>query len=146
MSDTLDDEIAALEALRADNLAQDEKARKAQYLVDLKARVDLEGEHGTVTAVKLSRFVKGQPTQVLVRAPSREEYKRYKSQAFAAANSKGGAGQIVAGEMLANACWIYPAEAEEKAALLEVASGLLSSITLAAVALAEGKAEDEGKG
>jgi hypothetical protein len=145
VSDPLDDEIAKLEAEREAGFEADAREEKRQYVADLKARIAAEEEHGRCTAVKLPRFVKGVPTFALVRAPSGAEYKRYKSMAFNSADKKAEA-KIAATEMLARSCWVYPAETPEQEAMLAVASGLLSSISLAAQRLAEGKAEEEGKG
>lgn len=145
MSD-IDRQIKELEAKRAAKQDAEEEARKAQYLIDLAARIELEEEHGHVTAVKLSRFVKGVPTMALVRAPSKPEYSRFKGMHASAANSKNAAkGRIDALEMLGNACWVYPAE-EKRDAMLGVATGLVVNIGNAALALAEGREEDEGKG
>lgn len=146
MSDEeLDKEIEALEQQREKGFEAEAREEKRQYVADLKARIEAEEEHGRCTAVKLPRFVKGVPTFALVRAPSSAEYKRYKSMAFNSADKKAES-KIAATETLARACWVYPKESAEQAAMLEVASGLLSSISLAAQRLAEGKAEEEGKG
>lgn len=134
---------AKLEAKRVERAA----AEEAQYEKDLEARLELEDEHGTVAAVKVSRFAPGQPTRAYLRTPNSAEYKRYKAQMFAAAGSKKSAmspQQIQ--EQLAEACWIYPASKEAKAAMLEAFPGLLTPLSMAAAALAEGTAEEEGKG
>lgn len=146
MSDEdLDKEIEALELQREKGFDAEAQERKRQYVIDLKARIAAEEEHGRCTAVQLSRFVKGVPTFALVRSPTTSEYKRYKAMAFSSADKKAEA-KIAATELLARSCWVYPSDSAQQAAMLDVASGLLSSISLAAQKLAEGKAEEEGKG
>lgn len=146
MSEDLDKEIAELEKARADALEALAKDEKRQYVADLKARLELEENHGTIAAVKVSRFVRGFPTRAFVRMPSSAEYSRYKKQTFAAHEKKSIDGQRVAGDLLAASCWIYPKTDEERAAMLEAFPGIQTSILLAATALAEGRAEEEGKG
>ncbi len=133
---------AKLEAKRAER-AKDEEA---QYEKDLEARIELEDEHGTIAAVKVSRFAKGQPTRAYLRTPSSAEYKRYKAQMFASAgNKKAALSPLQVQEQLAEACWVYPAGREAQAAMLEAFPGLLTPLSMAAAALAEGAAEEEGK-
>ncbi len=134
---------ARLEAKRAERA----KAEEAQYEIDLEARIDLEDKHGTIASVKVSRFTPGQPTRAYLRTPDASEYKRYKASMFASAGNKRAAlspQQIQ--EQLAEACWVYPATKEAKAAMLEAFPGLLTPLSMAAAALAEGTAEEEGKG
>ncbi len=138
--------VAELEAKRAAKLAEKAKAEEAQYEKDLSARIDLEDEHGTIAAVKVSRFAPGQPTMALLRTPTFDEYKRYKATMFATAgNKKTGLSPQKIQEQLAEACWVYPAGQEAQAAMLEAFPGLLTPLSMAAAALAEGVAEDEGK-
>jgi hypothetical protein len=139
--------IAELEAKRAAKLAEKAKAEEAQYEKDLEARIDLEDEHGTIAAVKVSRFVLGQPTMALLRTPNKDEYKRYKAQMFNhASGKKGGLTPQAVQEQLADACWVYPAGKEAKSEMLDAFPGLLTPLSMAAAALAEGVAEEEGKG
>ena len=121
------------------------KAEEAQYEKDLEARIDLEEEHGTIAHVKVARFSPGQPTHAYLRTPSAVEYKRYKAMMFAANGQKNKSkAQQDAQEQLARACWVYPApDAQE--AMLEKFPGLLTPLSMAAAALAEGAAESEGK-
>lgn len=139
--------VAELEAKLAAKRAERDAAEEEQYEKDLEARIDLEDEHGTIAAVKVSRFVPGQPTRAFIRTPSSAEYKRYKAQMFASAGGKKGAiSPEKAQEMLAEACWVYPAKKEDKDAMLESFPGLLTPMSMAAAALAEGVSEEEGKG
>ncbi len=134
---------AKLEAKRAERAA----AEEAQYEKDLEARIELEDEHGTIAAVKVSKFVAGQPTRAFVRMPSSAEYKRYKAQVYAAssANRKSATSTLQAQELLAQSCWVYPATKEAREAMLEAFPGLLTPLIIAATALAEGVAEESGK-
>ena len=138
--------VEALEAKLAENRAARAKAEEAQYEIDLAARIDLEEEHGTIAAVKVSRFMPGQPTQAYLKTPTGPQYKRYKDQIHRAVDKKNIASQQDAAELLAKSCWVYPASDEAKAAMLEAFPGLLTPLSMAAASLAEGKAEDEGKG
>jgi len=122
------------------------RAEEAQYEADLEARLSLEDEHGTLAAVKVSRFVVGHPTHAYVRMPTAPEYKRYKAQIYKKAHEKSaGTNAQDAQELLARACWIYPADAKAREEMLDAFPGLLTPITMAAVGLAEGKAVEEGK-
>ncbi len=139
--------VAELEAKLEEKRAARAAAEEAQYEKDLEARLVLEDEHGTIAAVKVSRFVAGQPTRAYLRTPNSSEYKRYKAQMFAvAANKKSALSPQQIQEQLAEACWVYPAAKDAKAAMLEAFPGLLTPLSMAAAALAEGTAEDEGKG
>ena len=138
--------IAELEAKLEAKRAERAQAEEAQYELDLEARIALEDEHGTIAAVKVSRFVPGQPTRAYLRTPNGAEYKRYKAQMFkAAADKKSPVSTQQAQEMLASACWVYPAGKEAQDAMLGAFPGLLTPLSMAAAALAEGKAEEEGK-
>lgn len=138
--------IAELEAKLEAKRLERAKAEEAQYELDLEARIALEEEFGTIAAVKVSRFVPGQPTRAYLRTPNGPEYKRYKAQMFAASsNKKSPVTPQQAQEMLAAACWVYPAGKEAQDAMLEAFPGLLTPLSMAAASLAEGKAEDEGK-
>lgn len=138
--------VAELEAKLEAKRAERAQAEEAQYEKDLEARIQLEDEHGTIAAVKVSRFVAGQPTRAYLRTPNSAEYKRYKAQMFAvAANKKSPLSPQQIQEQLAEACWVYPAAKDAKAAMLEAFPGLLTPLSMAAAALAEGTAEDEGK-
>lgn len=123
------------------------KLEVEQYEKDLQARLDAEDEHGTVAAIKVARYLPGQPTCAYVRTPQPAEYKRFKQQIMRAGEDKGKAKRTEdAIDLLAKACWIYPVEEEDRDAMLDAFPGLLTPISAAAAALAEGKSEDEGKG
>lgn len=133
---------AKLEANRKARAVEEE----AQYEKDLDARLALEEEHGTVAAVKVARFVPGQPTRAYLKTPTAPQYKRYKDQIHRAVDKKNIQSQQEAAELLAKSCWIYPASKEAQAAMLEAFPGLLTPLGNAASSLAEGKSEEEGKG
>lgn len=134
----LEEKLQATRAARA-------KAREAQYEIDLEARVKLEEEHGTIASVSVACFVAGQPTQAYLKTPTGLQYKKYKQQINSAAIRKDSKSIIEAGEALAQSCWLYPAP-EAREAMLEAFPGLLSSMSVAATSLAEGKGEDEKNG
>ncbi len=137
-TEELEDKLEARRVERA-------KAETAQYETDLEARMALEDTHGSIAAVKLPRYVPGQPTRALVKTPDRAQYKRYKDQVQRASERKNLTATQDACDLLARVCWVYPAE-DKQDAMLDVAPGLLTQIFIAAVALAEGKADEEGKG
>jgi hypothetical protein len=138
--------IEELEARLAAKRAERAQLEAMQYEADLEALLALEDEHGVIAAVKVARFVPGHPTRVFVRTPKSSEYQRFKDLIHRAVERKSLGKQAEAGEQLARMCWVYPGTEEARAAMLDAFPGLLANIQLAATALAEGKAEDEGKG
>lgn len=139
--------VEEMEALLASRKADREKAKADQYAKDLEAYAALDEEHGGgVARVCVSVFKQGQPTFAVLRMPSGVEYKRYVDQVNRAAEKKNVKATRDAAELLAKACWVYPKEKEAQESMLEEFPGLLTSMAIAASSLAEGKAEDEGKG
>lgn len=138
--------LQELEERAAQRAAQRAKDEEDQYVVDLEAREQLEDEHGAIAAVKVARFMKGHPTRAYLKTPNAAQYKRYKDQIYRASEKKNSKSAQEAQELLALSCWVYPREDSDRKAMLEVFPGLLSPLSLAAAALAEGNAEDEGKG
>lgn len=138
--------IEEIEARRAKRKAEQEEAEKAQYEVDLEALDALEAEHGVIAAVRVTRFVKGHPTRAFLKTPTQAQYKRYVDQ-VAKAHAKDNKKAVRdAQELLAKSCWVYPKEEKEREAMLDAFPGILTSIAISATALAEGRAEEEGKG
>lgn len=142
--------IQELEEQIARNAAVRAQAEEKQYEADLEARIALEAEHGPLATVKPARFVAGFPTRAYARIPTASEYKRYKDQIHRAVGKKDVAAQQAAAEQLARSCWLYPPPgdrglSDEQQAMLDRFPGILTSISIAALALAEGKADDEGK-
>lgn len=146
MSDEAEDKIQQLEEKR--ELLKNERAKleKAQYAVDLEARIELEEEYESIAGVKVVKFVRGQPTHAFVRSPKPGEYKRYKDLVFRTQQKQDSKGTKEAQEQLATSCWVYPKTKEEREKMLEEFPGILTPIALAAINLAEGRAEEEGKG
>lgn len=140
------DELQAIEDRLERKREEKAKAERAQRIIDLQAREKLEEEHDAISAVKVARHVAGQPTMAFIRTPSPGEYKRYRDTTAKSATSKNTKSQNDAADLLARACWVYPADRDAQDAMLEAYPGLLVSLTIAAQKLAEGNAVDEGKG
>lgn len=141
-------EIEALEKRQADRNAARAKAERSQYAIDLKAREDLEDASPDVgfAAVKVARFIPGQPTRAIVRMPTPAQYKRYLDMVGKGVEKKNMGQQRAAQDMLAQSCWVYPTTPEGRESMLAAFPGIITPIILAATTLAEGKAEEEGKG
>lgn len=127
-----------------------ELAKKAadQYATDLEAIDALEVEHGdgALAIVKVPKFKEGIPTRAVVRTPSGPQYKRYVDQVQKASSAKNSTAQRQAVITLAESCWVYPGTPDARAAMLAEFPGITTTLAIAAAALAEGKAEEEGKG
>lgn len=135
----LEEQLAKRRAARAE-LETEQRAK------DLGAQIELEEEHDALAVVKVAKFVPGQPTMALVKTPTPAAYKRYVDTVGRAVDKKTTSLQREAQEQLARSSWVYPAEDEARKSMLATFPGLLTSIGLAASALAEGRAEAEGKG
>ena len=96
--------------------------------------------------MKLPRFVPGLPTRVFLLRPESAVYKRYTDEVNRATDSKNAKALREAHERFGRASWIYPETKEERAAVFERFPGILNSIGHQAARLAEGVAEEEGKG
>lgn len=139
--------VEELESLLAERKAAREKAKADQYAKDLAAYVELEDEHaGCVRRVDASVFKDGQPTFAVLRMPTGAEYKRFVEQVTRAAEKKNPKATRDATDLLAKACWVYPKDKAAQDSMLEAYPGLLTSMAVAASSLAEGRAEEEGKG
>ena len=139
------EEIAALKAQIAAKRSDAAQGERAQIIVDLKARLALEAQHGRLAGVNVSRYVPGQPTQAFLRAPNAGEYKRFRAQVFNALRDKKSGAMQEAQELLARSCWVYPEGKEAQTAMLDEFAGLLASLGAAAQGMAEGTVEEEGK-
>lgn len=147
MADETDKIIEELERRREQRREERDGAEKRQYAIDLQEAEELEAEHGVIAAVKVARFVPGQPSRAFIRIPTRGEYKRYVDQvAKAVGDKRNGTGTRNAQETLAKSVWLYPRKDDAREAMLDVFPGLLTTIGLAAAKLAEANEEDEGKG
>lgn len=140
------DELEAIEKRRAERRDETAKKRKAQLVVDMTALDELEEEHGFEGVARLNtdRFVDGLPTMVVVRAPKGVEYKRFTQQVRNAQGKHTKMGE--AQDALAELVWLYPSDDELKKQMKEAFPGLLSSVAVAAVGLADLKEQEEGKG
>jgi hypothetical protein len=136
--------IAEIEARRAARKAALAKQREEQYAKDLEKLDELEIKHGdgAVAPVEVPAFCAGLPTMAIVRAPSSDEYKRFRDR-IARAQAKGPA-VVAAQDELASSCRVYP-DVETYKAMCERYAGLHSSAVIAVVRLADARAADEGK-
>lgn len=137
--------IEEIEARRSARKAEIAKQRAVQLAVDLEALDALEVEHGdgSVRRVDVERFTPGMPTLVVVRAPTRAEFKRYQDGCKGIGGQKGDA--LAAANLICETCLVYPSR-EDFAKLLEVSPGIQAIAGVAAVELSAGKAAEEGKG
>ena len=152
MSESVEEQIARLEATREKKREELEKARLAQYALDLQRLVDLEDEHGQngVIRVNLSKVWKsgvGAATMAVVKLPEDKDrlFRRFEQ---AAAKSKSGDETLKAGHLLAESCLVYPSkkdDAECYAATINLAPGVFSMIANAIADRVQGSKE-EGKG
>lgn len=150
---TIDDELAAIKAARAALQAQEDTLLKRQQLVDYKAVLALEEEHGVNRIVRfdLDGWKSGEDaaTMIAVRIPRAKEQvvKRYEQ---TVAKTKEGDGKYLdAHHLLARACVVYPSEKDAKQLLeatMDLAAGALSNIGLAVMKIVQGKVDDEKKG
>lgn len=143
--ETKREEIEKRRTERRAALAQD---KEEQALIDLEAYDTLEVEHGdgNVASLEVERFVKGQPTIVVFRAPSGIQYKRFADQVGKAQEKNDVGARRKAQDLLAESCWVYPAEPEARKSMLEEFPGLLISIAIHAAKLVEANRAEEGKG
>lgn len=133
-------ELEERRALRAARVAD---AKAEQLSKDLEAVDAAEEEHGgdKTATMHLPYFTSGMPTLIVVVAPSKPAYKRYRDQAH---KSKGAvSGKII--DELADVCVVYPDPAVFKAMCDEYTS-LRDNCFVACLKLAEAKSDAEGKG
>jgi len=137
--------LAEIQAQYEAKRAAEAAAADDQRATDLEARMCLEDEHGRLAAVSVSRHVKGQPMSAFVRTPTSAEYKRYRDMVHRAVKKDNVGEQQKALDMLGQSCWVYPAAKEARDAMADAFPGIVMQLAVAAAALAEGKAEAEGK-
>ena len=143
--------LEAKERARAARNARDKKARDAQRLIDLEAIEEIEIALGdsNVTVIDLP-YTPGLPTCVACRTPSDPELKRYRHRVASGAmkNEEGKATDPLAGvkaaEELADVVRVYPNDATY-ADVRKARPGVHLQVGTAAVALAVGRKEQEGK-
>lgn len=138
-------DVTEIESRRAARKAAAAQAREEQYAKDLEAIDALEVESGEdIATLKVSQFKPGLPSLVGVKAPTEAYYKR-----FAQMIRKSGQNleaRAHAQDMLAESCWAYPNDADQRKAMKEAFPGVLVSIAVKAAELAELNADEEGKG
>jgi hypothetical protein len=138
---------ASIQERREQRREQYEKAKKAQFEIDLEALDSLEAEHGygAVGSIEATRYVDGLTTRVFFRTPSTEEYDRYTKQYGRATDKKSTEGQRDALALLGRTCWLYPADVEVRKKMVTTFPGLAVVVGLAAAKRGEGEQEAEGK-
>lgn len=144
--ETLEQRIERLEKARAEKREVRSNAQREQYADDLEALAELELEHDSIGTVLLPMYYEGLPTRLYVRTPKPIEYKRYSETVRKAHNKEDVEATAKAQEQLARVCWVYPADEDGKKKVLEKMPGALLKLAIVAAKLAEGKAEEEGKG
>lgn len=139
--------IEDIKKKRADRKEQAAKDQAAQEEKDLEALDALEMEHGDscVAPLRVDHFVKGHPMTIVIKAPSKIQYKRFCDQVGKGVEKNNMAMRREAQDLLAESVWVYPKEDAERKAMLEVYPGLLLSIAIEAQKLVEAKRAEEGK-
>ena len=140
--------IEEIEQRRAARRATHDSARLEQERADLEAIDALEESLGeplhTMTA---NGFKPGVSVKIAFRTPSAVEYKRYLGMAGRAISANNSDARTKAQELLAVACWVYPApDSDARKTMLEAFPGVLVSLSIEAAKVAEMRAEEEGKG
>ncbi len=137
------EEIQASRAARKDRVAV---ARAAQAVVDEDALDKAEEEHGEgcVASLEVSKYVEGQPTIAIIKAPSADYYKRFCTMVRKAGSNLEARG--AAQDLLANSCWVYPSDEAARKSMLAAFPGLLVSVAIQAAKLGELEAAEQGKG
>ena len=139
--------IEELEQRRAARRAKHDTARDEQERADLEAIDALEEASGeplhTMTA---NGFKPGSPVKAAYRTPSVLEYKRYCDQVGKAQQLSDPNARRKAQELLAEVCWVYPAEkTDERKSMLDAFPGVLISLAIECAKVAELRSESEGK-
>lgn len=139
--------MAALAKKRADRNAEIERKEAEQELIDLEAIFEIEEQIGVKNVAKVRvNYAEDLPVLVAVRCPTGPEMKRYKDMG-STTNKEGNLdlrAHRAAVEALATACLKYP-DPDTYALLKEARPGLHTVLGNAAVKLATGREEDEGK-
>lgn len=135
-------DVTEIEARRAERKAAAAKAREEQYAKDLEAIDAMEVETGEdISTLNVKNHKPGLPTLVGVKPPSEAYYKRFAQMIRKAGQNL--EARAHAQDLLAESCWVYPAEADTRKAMREAFPGVLVSIAVKAAELAELKGEDE---
>ena len=136
--------LARVERLRAERKAAAQKAHDAQLAVDLEAIDLLEAEHGdsNVGVIRVGHTA-GLPAAVACRCPKPVELKRFRA-LVTPKNDRDRPDNVAPAEQLGRVCLIYP-DAETFAKLCDARPGLQAQLGKAAIELAVGAEEREGK-
>lgn len=137
------EEIEARRAARKEGIA---KARAEQYEKDLVEVDKLEAEHGDdrLGVLEMSSFVAGLPTVVVVKHPSEEYVKRYRTKVRRARKQNG----VVDGEAIGAAadelgeCSVLYPDKETYARMKPEWPGVHDSVNMEAIRLIEVKGKD----
>lgn len=134
--DPSDTAIAELEEKRAGRKAATEKARKAQYALDLAKVDELEETHGSdrVRVLNTPSFVSGLPTLVVVKTPSELHFKRFRQICRKHAEEPEKIGE--AKDQLASVCLGYP-DGETYARMKQAWPSIHDSVGNAAIKMGE---------
>lgn len=138
--------LAEIEAKRAAYQAQCKRDADEQKATDLEAVFALECERGdsNVTVLEVP-YTEGLPVLVAARCPSGPEMKRYRDRCKSKNADRLLGDTVAAAEELAAVCRIYP-DVETYEKIKAARPGVHAQLGTAAVTLASGKADSEGKG
>lgn len=137
--------LEEIEARRAERKAKADAARDDQEASDLEAIEALEiGSGDSLSTLRVNGFVPGQPVRVAFKAPSEAYYRRFCSMVRKAGPNLEARG--AAQDLLAQSCWVYPADGAAQKAFLVAFPGTLVSIAIECAKLAELRSDEEGKG
>ncbi len=141
------DTTEAIEARRAARREAAAAARAEQERVDLHA-IDALEEKGaeTLHTMTAGGYKVGVPVRIAFRPPTAPQYTRYKDQVNRAADKKDPGARIAAQELLAESCWVYPEDADARAAVRDAFPGTLISLAIEVVKFVEMQSEEEKKG
>lgn len=135
--------LAQIEKERAERKSALAEARNEQRATDMSRLNELEIEHGdsNVAFVEVDRFSPGLPTIAVVRSLRKSELKRFRDM-----TRPNGADAAAAADMAADSAWLYPDKgSDEHKALIEAVPGIATRAGVAAVHLAAGMEQAEGK-
>lgn len=152
MADEQNNDLTPLqkaEARRAELKAAARAEYEAQHAQDIEAICELEIQHGpdnvAVVKIPLTSVDGKKYTAAAVRTPSKDQIKRYRESVTPRPNSKDVPDHAAAAEALAYVCVVFPSK-DELNALCEARPGLKVQLGVAALELASGSADREGKG
>lgn len=133
-----------IQARRSARKAAQRDEQQAQRCLDLEALDALEQEHGdtSVKAIEIP-YTPGLPTMVICKAAYAIALQRYRDSVKAQGDGRT-PDYVKAGEQLASLCVVYP-DADTYAKVREARPGVHLQLGMAALELATGRAQAEGK-